>query len=100
MDILDWIQKWYISNCDGDWEHENIIKIQTIDNPGFVVDINLHFTVFDNISFKTGLVENSEEDWYNIIVEDSHFRGFGDPTKLKFILEEFKRLVEEHIEKY
>lgn len=33
--IFEWLQKWYKSQCDGDWEHEYGIKIETVDNPGW-----------------------------------------------------------------
>lgn len=38
MEIIDWIKKWYLNHCNGDWEHNYGITIQTIDNPG--VSIN------------------------------------------------------------
>ncbi|MDO7908781.1 Imm53 family immunity protein [Paenibacillus sp. JX-17] len=41
MEILKWLQEWYASQCDGDWEHSNGIKITSIDNPGWYVEINI-----------------------------------------------------------
>lgn len=32
-DTLLKIQNWYIEQFDGDWEHDDGIKIQSIDNP-------------------------------------------------------------------
>ncbi|MBK6752216.1 MAG: hypothetical protein IPG69_01210 [Flavobacteriales bacterium] len=23
MDALEWLQQWYLSQCDGDWEHDS-----------------------------------------------------------------------------
>lgn len=31
MNIFEWLQNWYISNCDGEWEHWKRIKISTVD---------------------------------------------------------------------
>ena len=39
--MIDWLQNWYCSNCDGGWEHSYGIKIQTLDNPGWHVEIDL-----------------------------------------------------------
>lgn len=39
MDVFQWLQEWYIQNCDGDWEHCYGIKIGTLDNPGWSIDI-------------------------------------------------------------
>lgn len=36
MDILKWLENWYSSNCDGDWEHLYGITIRTLDNPRLV----------------------------------------------------------------
>jgi hypothetical protein len=33
-ELLSWLSFWFYQHCDGDWEHENQIKIQTLDNPG------------------------------------------------------------------
>ncbi|GHB54781.1 hypothetical protein GCM10010331_48120 [Streptomyces xanthochromogenes] len=33
--VLDRLQSWYSAQCNGDWEHEWGIKIDTLDNPGW-----------------------------------------------------------------
>jgi len=38
--IFVWLSHWYSNNCDGNWEHYNGIKIETIDNPGWSVSID------------------------------------------------------------
>ena len=42
--MLDWIANWYISQCDGRWEHFYGIKIDTLDNSGWGVEIDLSDT--------------------------------------------------------
>lgn len=39
--MLKWLENWYSSNCDGDWEHGYGIRIETLDNPVWAVRINL-----------------------------------------------------------
>lgn len=34
LELLTSLQNWYTQYCDGDWEHNEIINIHTIDNPG------------------------------------------------------------------
>ena len=41
MSITNWLQDWYLEQCDGNWEHENQIKIYTLDNPGWTIKIDL-----------------------------------------------------------
>ena len=45
------IQEWYISQCNGDWEHCYGIKIDNIDNPGWAVKIDLHDTEPEDAAF-------------------------------------------------
>ena len=39
MDVLSMVNEWFKSQCNGDWEHDYGITIQTLDNPGWSVDI-------------------------------------------------------------
>jgi len=34
QNLLQFLQEWYLEQCNGDWEHEFGIKIETLDNPG------------------------------------------------------------------
>ena len=38
---LIWLLSWYHSQCDGDWEHGNGVKIGTIDNPGWFFKVKV-----------------------------------------------------------
>ncbi len=94
MEIIEWISEWFASNCDGDWEHENQIKIYTVDNPGWVVRIDLRNTRLENLELDYSLVENDENDWYGISIENAIFDGSGDLSKLFFLLSKFKEIAE------
>jgi hypothetical protein len=92
--LLAWLQNWYSTQCDGDWEHGFGIKILSIDNPGWSVEINLEGTIVEELSIPYQLVEKSEQDWYGISVERAMFLGVGDTSKLELLLSLFKNLVE------
>lgn len=94
MEILNWIEKWYISNCDGDWEHSYGVKINTIDNPGWEINIDLSETDFEKVEMPYSLNEKNDKDWYGISVKDGIYSAAGDPTKLRFLLEKFKEFIE------
>jgi hypothetical protein len=91
---LDWLQQWYISHCNGEWEDYYFIKIETLDNPGWVVKIDLGETELENRAYERFMVEESEDDWIDCSVKDGSFVGAGDPTKLDMILTEFRRWAE------
>lgn len=92
--MINWIQNWFNNQCNGDWEHDYGIKIESLDNPGWNVEINFNYTDLniDNINWK--LYENSETNWIGFSVTDSVFKGSGDSLKLNSILKIFKLLSE------
>lgn len=52
-EILIWIQDWYEAQCDGDWEHDYGVEINTLDNPGWMVKVDLTGTSLEGASFAT-----------------------------------------------
>ncbi|ASZ09868.1 hypothetical protein CK934_02175 [Chitinophaga sp. MD30] len=92
--IISWISNWLSSHCNGDWEHEYGMKIETLDNPGWSVIIDLAFTELDHLDFETDMVETDDADWYVYKVRDKQYVAAGDLTKLELLLEKFKELVE------
>jgi len=83
--------------CNGDWEHGNGVHVETLDNPGWHVKIDLNDTDLEDIFFpivKYGVGKDSEPDddnWLVCKVEDNIFHGHGGPEKLEEI---FKRFLE------
>jgi hypothetical protein len=91
--LIKWIQQWYISQCDGDWEYEFGVKIQTLDNPGWNIKIDIVNLEFNkNIAWK--IIENSNNDWFGYKIHDNYFEASGDYHKLEFILQLFKDFIE------
>lgn len=92
--MINWIQNWFKEQCDGNWEHDYSIKIETLDNPSWHVAINFSYTDLDidNIDWK--LYETAETNWVGFSVTNSIFNGSGDPLKLDLILNIFKLLTE------
>jgi hypothetical protein len=86
MDQLRDLQEWFESVCDGDWEHAFGITIQTLDNPGWAVDVDLMDTSLGQIDFIPTQVERTEQDWLLCKVENGKFIGRGGPANLIEIL--------------
>lgn len=95
-EILSWLQNWFASQCDGDWEHENTIQIETVSNPGWYVTIDLNFTELENLEIDPPVIENGESDWYFVSIRDKKFVASGDLNKLRLLLEKFKEIVIQH----
>lgn len=60
--LLNWLQNWYKTNCNGDWEHTYGIKIETLDNPGWSVVVDLKETNLEHLTREYTLIENSDDD--------------------------------------
>lgn len=87
---LDWIQKWFSEQCDGVWEHSFGISIETLDNPGWRVKIDLAGTPLENLKMEKLSADRGEDDWVFCTIRDQKFEGHGDPMKLVAILEAFR----------
>ncbi len=94
INILEWLCNWFALECDGDWEHENGVSISTVSNPGWSITIDLRDTILEDLEIVVGTIEKSEYDWYFFEVKNKKFRAGGDLTKLTFLLEKFKEIVE------
>ena len=63
------LQAWYRSQCNDDWEHSYGVKIETLDNPGWSVTVDLTETELQDREFKPvarGAIAhdlNQDRDW-------------------------------------
>ncbi|WP_236900377.1 immunity 53 family protein [Clostridium pasteurianum] len=93
MNILKWIGNWYAENCDGDWEHSYGVNISNLDNPGWMVNIDLTNTKLENLKFDTIDISRSDTDWVYCNVIDEVFQGNGGANNLEEILNIFREWV-------
>ncbi len=94
MEIIDWIQNWFKENCDGKWEQGEGILINTLENPGWEVEIDISNTSIANIDLSWILNENGKHDWYGVKIENQKFNASGDAGKLEFLLNLFREMIE------
>jgi hypothetical protein len=92
--VLEWLQQWYKSQCDGDWEHEYGVKIDTLDNPGWYVIINLTGTECEGHIFSPIRMEISDTKWYFCSIKNNNYEASCDPSNLTEVLERFRNWVE------
>jgi immunity protein 53 of polymorphic toxin system len=92
MSIVEWLQAWYQRSCNGVWKHSYGIKIETLDNPGWHVQIDLTSSVLENAELEMKS-ETTDDDWLVCSIHDRQFHGYGDPGKLERIFEIFKEWI-------
>ena len=90
------------SQCDGEWEHKYGVTIQTLDNPGWMVQIDLTGTTLENASmeaYSTSTIRNGTEqnpDWISVSVKDRKFVAASGPGSLERICNVFQEWAEKH----
>lgn len=94
MDEIKWLEEWMCSQCNGDWEHCYGIKIGTLDNPGWWVEIDIVETPLENKMFAPIEQFIDDQNWIHCQVKDGKFDGDGDLSKLKEIIKTFKEWAE------
>ncbi len=90
--MINWLQKWFKDQTDGNWEHEVIIKIESIDNPGWSIEIDLMKS--DIIPIEWRLFEISDDNWLGYKFEDNIFYIAGDANKLDLSIRVFQEFIE------
>jgi Immunity protein 53 len=85
---LHLLESWYSKQCNGDWEHQYGISIQTVDNPRWHAKIDLVDTPLTNK--KCDFSERMEgEQNYQRASDGFVFSGFATPKALQKFLQKF-----------
>ena len=83
------LQTWYDAQCNGEWEHRYGVTVETLDNPGWRVTIDLTGTALAAKPFDAIEDLSSASEWLHCSVQESQFRGAGGPHQLEAILRVF-----------
>jgi Immunity protein 53 len=90
--IIEALECWFKAQCDGDWEHSYGLSIESIDNPGWHVEIDLAQTAMAGVELAFSRDERSESDWVQFEVRAGKFIGSGGVGNLAEILRRFLAL--------
>ena len=85
------VQTWFSSQCDGEWEHSFGIQIETLDNPRWLVTIDLQGSGLPTEDASIVSDMEDERAWLDCQISEGTFRGAGGPHMLAAILETFWR---------
>ena len=100
-DDLTWLMQWYLANCNEDWEHQYGVTIDTLDNPGWCLTIDLQCTPMEGLTF-TPIHEgvsaevqpiqglDGDAHWLVCQVESSQFKGWCGPRDLGRLIATFR----------
>ncbi|MFV0393965.1 MAG: immunity 53 family protein [Coprobacillaceae bacterium] len=95
MNNLQWLQGWLLENCFIDSDHYYGITIETIDNPGWNIRIQLKDTILNSEKFEDIIIQReNEENWIQCKVENEEFNAFCGPKNLEEVISIFRKWVE------
>jgi len=94
-DVLSGLTQWYSNHCDGEREHHHGITMQTTDNPGWWVKIDLTDTELAGRAFppiREGVGPDgfpAQPRWLDCRVQETKWHGAGDESRLAEIIGHF-----------
>lgn len=82
MSNISRLTKWYEAQCLNEWHEEFGIRIETLDNPGWSLKIDLQKTGLSQRDFDESKIERTERDWVVVRKSGGMFEAFGGPANL------------------
>ena len=86
---LERLQDWYLSQCNDDWEHSFGVRIDTLDNPGWIMKIDLVETELFDRRFERVRTDRSETDWIQSESDGTYYEAAGGALNLIEMIEQF-----------
>jgi len=83
MSTLKQIETWFQAHCDGDWEHGAGIRISSLDNPGWAIEIDIVGTELEEKTLSRTKVDRTERDWLWSWTEDGKFKASCGASNLE-----------------
>ena len=101
---LEWLMNWYVRECNNDWEHSYGVKIETLDNPGWTIAIDLRETFLEGRCFKSKhgqIAQDLDEwrdlgSWWDIKADGNSFEGACGPMDLSSVIGILRKWVVSH----
>ncbi len=94
MSYLKWLESWYESYCDDEWEQTHGLKIESIDTPGWRVTIPLLETELEGKLLNEIIIDRDDNDWIRCWIKDGYFEGAGGLKNLEEMIQIFKEWAE------
>jgi hypothetical protein len=103
-ECLEWLMRWYLAECNSDWEHSYGLKIDTLDNPGWSLKIDLRETELEGRPFQRVAKGEAASDleewqrsgsWWVADVKADAFEAACGPLDLPAVIQLFRDWVEQ-----
>lgn len=91
---LEWLEDWYQRQCDGAWEHNEGIRLESLCRPGWRLTISLEGTSAQGAPPNRMNFDSSGGEWIDCTLKEGRFEGTGDPRRLEQIIGVFRKWIE------
>jgi hypothetical protein len=95
VEPLGFLADWYAAQCDGDWEHAYGIRITTLDNPGWAVDIDIEGTGLEGAELERRETDADADHWLQTWSDGHIFHARCGPTALATALGRFQEFADQ-----
>lgn len=92
---LDWFCGWVAKHCDDEWEHGYPVILDTYDNPGWRLRVNLENSAMRSrqvLPLVDGLP--GDDRWFSCRIDGGMFHGACDLAQLPRLLKVFREWAE------
>lgn len=95
MSALLELQEWYLAHCNDEWEHGQGVRVETLDNPGWKLVVDLAGTELSGKYFDAVAVNcdagngTDDQHWFHCTVQSQKFTAYGGPRNLDTLLQIF-----------
>lgn len=83
------LQQWFSGHCNGDWEHNWRVKIGSLDNPGWSLEVNLENSFEAPLTMSRFQIERTPDDWCSAWLDGQVFNGACGPMNLEELIGRF-----------
>jgi Immunity protein 53 len=84
--VLDEIQSWFRDQCNGEWEVENRVYVESLDNPGWHVKVDIQGSSIENRQFEDLRIKRTKDNWVYCQIEEHFFHAYGGALNLPELL--------------
>jgi hypothetical protein len=88
-DVIAELQSWYLAHANGDWEHQHGITIETLDNPGWSLRIDLTDTELVDHPLDRHEQHRTKNDWLVVWRDATAFQATCGPLNLGQVINLF-----------
>ncbi|MDR0779582.1 MAG: immunity 53 family protein [Pseudomonadales bacterium] len=89
MDNITKLCAWFSRQCVDGWHEDCGVKIDTLDNPGWSIKIDLKNTNMEHEKFQEVKIDRSDSDWIFARRNGDVFEAFGGVMNLGEMIEKF-----------